>query len=175
MVGLGAEGQLQVYCGNRPPMPPYEELADLMPLQAGEIAAIAQHTGNHWRKIFNVYSKLVFEWLHGQGGLPDGIESWQNYRDRILLQAHSGEALLFDAPVLDTNPTDIHLIMGKQYAAQLGFHENQQPGMYRLDADFAIWPAKRLIVCPYFDYRQLSNIKISQLVALMSSLTAVNP
>lgn len=174
MVGLGVTAQFKVYCGNRPPMPPYEELEDLMPLQASDIATIAQHTGNHWRKIFNVYSKLMFEWLHGQRGLPRGIESWQNYRDRFLLQAHSGEALLFDAPVLDANPTDIHLIMGKQYAAQLGFHEDQQQGMYRLDADFAIWPAKRLIVCPYFDYRQLSNIKITALVKLLSSLNTGN-
>lgn len=169
MVGLGVAAQFNVYCGNRPPMEAYDALSHVMPLQVGEIALIAQHTGNHWRKIFNVYSKLMFEWLGGQQRLPSGIESWQGYRDEHLLQAHSTEALLFSAPKLE-NPMHLHLIMGKHYAQQLGYHEDQHEGMYRLDDDFAIWPAQRLIVCPYFDYRQLSNVKITRLVKLLSSL-----
>jgi hypothetical protein len=38
-----------------------------------------------------------------------------------------------------------------------------------LDADFAIDSNNNLIVCPYFDYRQLTNIKIQQLVEIIAS------
>jgi hypothetical protein len=48
-----------------------------------------------------------------------------------------------------------------------------------LDNDFAINRSLKIIVCPYFDYRQLSNIKIERLAELIVSLQdshrAVNP
>jgi hypothetical protein len=39
-----------------------------------------------------------------------------------------------------------------------------------LDKDFAVNRAQNIIVCPYFDYRQLSNIKIQSLAELIISL-----
>jgi hypothetical protein len=63
--------------------------------------------------------------------------------------------------------------MGKQYAIDMGYHEYQHEGLVRLDNDFVIWPTKKLIICPYFDYRQLSNVKIERLVELIRSVQAV--
>ena len=67
-IGLGVqEAALQVYIANRPPLPEYEMLSKLQPMQPGDIARIAAETGNHWRKIFNVYAKLVFALKQAQG------------------------------------------------------------------------------------------------------------
>lgn len=53
----------------------------------------------------------------------------------------------------------------KTYAARLSF-----PSLLWIDEHFAINRAHRLIVSPYPDYRQLSNMRIAQLIDIMRSL-----
>lgn len=150
MTGLGSTiAGIRVYIGNRPPLPEYEALQGLRPLQTGEIASIARQTGNHWRKVFNVLAKILF------GLDPQGAASWQQLRDQRLLQADANEQLLFSAP--DFSHSGVHIICGKTYAEQLGL----LAATVEIAPGFFIRPQRRLIVCPYFDYRQLSDVKIS--------------
>jgi len=162
-IGLGnSNAQLGVYIENIPNLPEYLQLDCCQPLKKHEIFSIVEQTGNHWRKIFNVYAKLIFE-------LSDpNYDTWQNFRDNELLQQHSNQKLIFTPPVLDAKPIkkQIHLVLGKTYASKLALSEKCQ----WLSAEFAINTEHRLIISPYFDYRQLSNIKISQLCRLIKQL-----
>ncbi len=166
LIGLGnPEAQLSVYIENIPPLGQYQNLKVCRPMQAGEIQMIAEQTGNHWRKIFNIYAKLIFELY----SMPE--KSWQIFRERELLQQNSNQNLLFnlssEAILKNITTKNITIIMGKTYATKLGFSES----CHWLSPDFAININKRLIICPYFDYRQLSNIKISKLCQLIKSLS----
>jgi hypothetical protein len=162
IIGLGSHNSsINFYIANRPPIDDYPMMNELRSLAMGELAHIAQYTSNHWRKAFNVYAKLLFDWyqLQGRKDLPD---TWQTYRDIELFQSHSKEALLFSAPQLDKNNKAIHIIAGKTYAAYLNL-----PPLVWLDSYFAINKELRLIVAPYPDYRQLSNERIARLIELM--------
>lgn len=190
-VGFGEISQQKsvnfcVYIANRPPMLPYDEYDAQHPMHTGEIASIAQHTGNHWRKVFNVYAKLMFEfcqqtqhkhgpWFAQQTGLMAALEhtSWQEYRDALLLQVNSQTSLLFSKPNTTQDRT-IHIIMGKGYAEELGYPCEAPYLVKNEHSDFAYYHKDNVIVCPYFDYRQLSNAKISVLVELMQNLICKN-
>ena len=182
-VGLGSDNaRLNVYIANRPPLERYEALDSCTPLGLGEIAHIAKETGNHWRKIFNVYAKLVYGLDEKIQSLPSQKKSvvslnlgalqfdrWQSYRDAALLQLGSDTALWF-SPHLNLNCEstlggNIQLVMGRQYAASLDL-----PSMEVYDRDFAVNFERGLIVTPYFDYRQLSNIKLEVLTRLIVGL-----
>ena len=158
LVGLGnKQANLYFYIKNRPPINTYQNLSTLRTLTTGEIAYIANETGNHWRKIFNVYAKLMFELR------PENFLSWQTLRDEQLLQANQ-HCLLFSEPVIvGQEKNKIHIVLGKGYAQQLNLLEQCS----WLNNDFAVNFKEKLIICPYFDYRQLSNIKITQLAALI--------
>lgn len=130
----------------------------------GELAHIVKHTSNHWRKVFNVYAKLLFDWYQSQSR-KDLPNTWQAYRDLALFQPHSQEALLFSPPQFDRDEHSFHIIAGKTYAANLNL-----PPLIWLDAYFAINKEYRLIVSPYPDYRQLSNARIARLIELMRAL-----
>jgi hypothetical protein len=164
-IGLGsATPHIHFYIGNRPMIDHYPQLHHRQPLAIGEIAHITKHTSNHWRKVFNVYAKFLFEWysLQRRANIPD---TWQSYREHELFQAHSREALLFSAPDFAQVSNDhFHIVAGKTYAASL-----RLPSLIWLDAHFAINKACRLIVSPYPDYRQLSNMRIAQLIDIMRS------
>lgn len=56
--------------------------------------------------------------------------------------------------------------MGRTYARALVNSGRLDVPLTWLDHEFAINAASRVIVCPYFDYRQLSNLKIDRLAAL---------
>ena len=183
MIGLGdLKGScINVYIANRPPLDEYQFLDEIRPLREGEVAYIAQETGNHWRKIFNVFAKFIYALelstlKADQRKIEPVFKSWQAYRDEQLLQKGSSLRLVFTSPELQDakKSNTIQIIMGKQYAIDLGFHEDQHEGMVRLDSDFVIWPDKKIIICPYFDYRQLSNIKIDRLVELVQSINGNN-
>jgi hypothetical protein len=164
-IGLGSDhSSINFYIANRPPVDDYPAMNELRGLAMGELAHIVQHTSNHWRKAFNVYAKLLFDWyqLQNRKNLPD---TWQAYRDLELFQSHSHEALLFSAPQFDKKTPAIHIIAGKTYAASL----NLSPLVW-LDSCFAINQEHRLIVAPYPDYRQLSNERIARLIELMQSI-----
>jgi hypothetical protein len=175
-IGFGVnKAKIHVYIENIPPLPEYKELSSINPLQIGDINRIGQLTGNHWRKIFNVFAKVLFEYH------PQNFTSWQSLRDEYLLQSHSNECLVFSPTYLSEikrtkrNSCDekeevkvISIIMGKTYAKKLGVAESS----YWLSESFAVNKYKNLIICPYFDYRQLSNVKITQLVQLIKQLEA---
>ena len=81
---------------------------------------------------------------------------------------------MFNAPYLDNKSNNtrkiIHLIIGKTYAKLLVNATQLECELTWLDNEFAINTQHRVIVCPYFDYRQLSNIKIERLAAMMKGL-----
>lgn len=167
MIGIGAQDAwLNVYIENVPPLNRFEQLGSLEPLQQGDIYQIARQTGNHWRKIFNVYAKIVFELQHNQ------CSTWQQLRDEQLLQVNSNQCLWFHQPdcsKLDNN--NLHLLMGRTYASKLlATKPALKSEFIWLDEFFAVNPSKKIIICPYFDYRQLSNIKILRLVSIMKSI-----
>ena len=174
MIGIGDEYcKLAVYIGNRPPLEEYQILDSIIPVVDGELFRTGNETGNHWRKIFNVYAKFLYSLYSSQQALMVNLhdsQRWQDYRDDILLQAHGRSMLLFSPPAFEKNESDIHIIMGKQYATELGFDRESSEELVIMDGDFAICKHKNLIICPYFDYRQLSNIKITQLVSLISMI-----
>ena len=158
-----------VYIANKPNMPEYENSTALQAMRAGDITRIGQACGNGWRKVFNVYSKLLFA-LDSESFLFSGrAPTWQTYRDSFLLQQGSGTALLFSPPQLSDNHC-IHIISGKTYAKALINAGEIDCSLIWLDEHFAIDVANKLIVCPYFDYRQLSNIRIERLAELMKEL-----
>lgn len=166
--GLGdADADFFVHLANRPPMDEFSNHDGLLPLLPGDIYRIGQETGNHWRKIFNVYAKLVFE-LGGDRTKKN--VTWQKYRDDTMLQAGSGVALVFgglnhENHVSAENKSILRLVMGKQFAEDSSFWTYD--GKW-LDDSFAI-NSKGWILCPYFDYRQLSNARISTLVSILKT------
>lgn len=170
-IGLGdVAAKLVIHIENRPPLTEFEQLDHVRPMMDGEIAHIAQAAGNHWRKIFNVFAKLVAEWraVDGFGGRAREID-WRHYRDRQLLQSGSGEALLFTPPRLGVDGV-VNIISGKGYAESLGFPVDQgQFSGNQFPGEFALFKSQRLIVAPYLDYRQLSDVKIRYLCQLMAS------
>lgn len=160
--GLGSlKAPIYIYIENKPPLSFYQALDDMYGLREGDIYQIGQQTGNHWRKIFNVFAKLEFE------RNPQQFSTWQALRDKALLQANSEQCLLFNEPdFAQLSHHKTHIIMGKTYAAKMGIAEH----CYWLNEFFAYHQEKKIIVCPYFDYRQLSNVKITQLVKLIEHI-----
>jgi hypothetical protein len=167
--GVGdPNASLCIYLGNRPDYQNLLQLQHVQPLLSGEIAAIGKMCGNGWRKIFNLYAKLVFALPVGLVSKAKSGENWQTYRDDLLLQQASNTALIFSPPQFESeNDSRLHIIMGRTYAKSLYLPATLE----WLDKEFAVDWDKRLIVCPYFDYRQLSNSKIIRLVELMERLS----
>lgn len=166
MIGFGSKNfSIAIHIANRPELDEYRNLKVLKALTPHEIDQIVLKTGNHWRKIFNVSAKFIFQ-IHAQGQ-----DSWQAYRDQILFQEKSPIALLFSAPPpAETQAPDvIHIVAGRTYAKELGLE-----GLLWLDDQFAISETQSLIVCPYLDYRQLSNARIETLVSLVQKLQKNN-
>lgn len=175
-IGFGSQNyQVAVYIANRPPIYEYQQLAQLTPLTTGEITSIGQQCGNGWRKVFNVYAKLLYALDKELFSFTTFAPTWQQYRDSFLLQTDSKTSLLFSAPQLKTiknnaNQKTVHIIMGKTHAKSLLSTGALNIELIWLDNEFAINRAQRVIVCPYFDYRQLSNVKIERLAELIKGL-----
>ena len=171
MIGIGdVNSPFKVYIGNVPQYADLPMLQSVRPLQPGEVADIGNRCGNGWRKVINVYAKLVFA-LQSPWHFSEGeFQSWQAWRDAKLLQEDSKTLLLFSKPELLTDTVkpvpsgDVHLVMGKSWAAECLADEN----LHWVNQDFAVVESKRIIVCPYFDYRQLSNQKIVTLCELLN-------
>lgn len=165
-VGLGdPQATLRVYLANRPSLEPFAYPGDVMPLADGDIAQINSHEGNHWRKIFNVFAKFLYE-LKFTG--TEDFSRWQDYRDTLMLQPGSQVALCYGVPCYEAPcneaPASQIILMGKQFAEECGFFKTN--GAKWLYSRFAINDAG-VIVCPYFDYRQLSDERIRYLVSLL--------
>ncbi len=157
LIGFGEnEAVIAVFIGNRPPLFEYQHLQSLRPLRAGELAHLVECGGNHWRKILNCYAKLGFSLDR------EGFECWQDYRDMQLLQVGSRLQLRFDR---DLNTTGINIICGRSHAESFDLPQD----LCWSDAGFASDEQSRLIVSPYFDYRQLSNLKLAYLCQRLKS------
>lgn len=170
MIGFGDQNaSFRVYVENRPKMPQYQQLFDCEALQAGDINRIYQHCGNGWRKLFNVYAKLLYALDPKLFQFPTQAASWQQYREQFLLQHTSGSALLFDAPLFNAKESTLHLIAGRTYAKQL-IERGLDCQLHWLNEEFAVDHQHKLLVTPYFDYRQLSNQKIEFTAGLLKSL-----
>lgn len=168
LMGIGDESAwLRVYIGNIPAYADLPDLTNIRPLEPGEIADIGKLCGNGWRKVFNVYAKLVYALnldMHNSGS---HCNSWQQWRDERLLQAGSDTLLIFSPPDLNNLATDkLHILMGKGYAQTCNLNDRVNWHNH----EFASHPEQPLLVCPYFDYRQLSNQKILYLCDLVNGL-----
>ncbi|WP_213995594.1 hypothetical protein [Arsukibacterium sp.] len=169
-VGLGnSQAGFRVYIANRPPMAEYVDLARVQPLQRGEIELINNACGNGWRKVFNVYAKLLFALDAQQFSYSRQAASWQQFRDQYLLQSSSDTALLFSPPELQPDNKTVHIIAGRTYAKAL-LDAGLPAQLSWLNNEFAIDKFNRLLVCPYFDYRQLNNEKLAFLAQLIRKL-----
>jgi hypothetical protein len=170
-IGFGDSNfNFAVYIANKPTMREYQNLDDVTALVQGEINVINQACGNGWRKVFNVYAKLLYALDKESFDYSGKASTWQNYRDKFLLQTQSKTALLFSAPQLTSNKEVVHIICGKGHGKALLKNGKVVANLVWLDDEFAIDSDNKLIVCPYFDYRQLSNIKIERLAGLLQSL-----
>ena len=167
-IGVGDTNfTVAVYIASVPPMPEYSHLHDVSALRDGQIHTINQACGNGWRKVFNVYAKVLFSLPSEHYQFAKLASTWQQYRDSQLLQSGSQTALLFSPPQLMSNST-LHIITGRTYAKALINKGLLTAQLDWLDEEFAIDKTNKLIVCPYFDYRQLSNIKIARLSQLVA-------
>lgn len=160
---------IRVYVDKRPPMAEYAVLSGVQPMQAGELELINRACGNGWRKLFNVYAKLLFELDTQQFAFAQQAPSWQQYRDRQLLQAGSQTALLFSVPELTPAEKTVHIIAGRTHAKTL-LEAGLPAQLHWLNNEFASDQHNRLLVCPYFDYRQLNNEKLVYLAQLIKAL-----
>lgn len=201
-LGFGdANAKFRVYISAPPPMPAYQQLTGITPLQAGDIHQIYLECGNGWRKIFNVYAKLLLALPVAHFDFQHQAASWQQFRDSVLLQKDSNTALCFAAPKLavgsDIKPdlglalgSDfgpdlrcdlgpdlglaldtqcLHLIAGRTLAKQL-IGQGLPAELCWLTPEFAIDPHRKILVTPFFDYRQLNNEKIGLSAKLLQLL-----
>ncbi|MFQ3248701.1 MAG: hypothetical protein ACI9O6_000503 [Glaciecola sp.] len=172
--GLGNEkASVVVYMANRPKFDfalehnERHEVAHICSVVDGEISAVGNACGNGWRKVFNVYAKLMYALPRAHFPFAEDYTTWQQYRDGELLRAHSNTALIFEAQALEKHDyAKAIIIMGRTYAKSLALPKSLK---WENEA-FAIDAKNKLIVCPYFDYRQLSNVKISYLQELISQI-----
>ncbi|WP_448569331.1 DUF6942 family protein [Thalassotalea ganghwensis] len=161
MIGLGnPHARISVFTQNRPPIAPYKDMEDCRYFTQNEVFYIGQATGNHWRKVFNVYAKLLFEID------SNGYQTWQELRDQRLLQPECDHSLCFSKPSAIPGNDHVQIIMGKGYAQELSLAEQCQ----WLSPYIAINEASRTLISPYFDYRQLTNERIRQLAKLVNRL-----
>lgn len=132
-------------------------------LADGELQQIVECNTNHWRKIFNIAAKLCFELNSTEHA------NWQALRDSELFQMDSTMCMHLSA-----SPTDIAeltrekigIITGKTFAEALGYFQYTSElanGFYKVHQQ-PIW------ITPYFDYRQLSNAKLTELANLLKPL-----
>ena len=164
--GLGdSQALFNVYIANRPSLAPFDAPETVIPVDGSNIKALGDACGNGWRKVFNVYAKLLY--AMDFGGIQQRFRTWQHYRDEELLQIDSGTALIYSPPSF--NRDGLTLIMGKQYARSLPFADK----LTWLDEQFAVCPPAGVVVCPYFDYRQLSNAKIMHLITLLNEYSLI--
>ncbi|ROS04805.1 hypothetical protein EDC56_0318 [Sinobacterium caligoides] len=148
---------IRLYIANAPKIDLCKDGHSLRAISPNEITNIVSLTGNHWRKIFNIYAKLLYQ-LDSQH-----FDSWQDLRERQLLQQGSRQQLFCAHKKLQPY-AKLEIVCGKQYARQL----IDDAQLNWLDNDFAQHKQRPLIVTPYFDYRQLSNTKIEYLSQLIS-------
>lgn len=164
MPKIGCNSPKIIVCINHPL--PVGASPETQPLTKDWMEDINQIGGNNWRKIFNIYSKMCFQLIDLKGVDLGGVSTWQKYRDDLLLRSESGFQLqyLMGAEYDNLDQNALYLITGKKCAEELGVKDQ----LHWLDNDFAQVLGKNMLVCPYFDYRQLSNKKLDTLCRLVA-------
>ena len=137
-------------------------------LEQWEIYECGKACGNGWRKVFNVYAKLIYALSSPLFIDKKDYKSWQDYRDNKLLQKGSNTALIFSQPK-SFSKSNINIIMGKTYSKSVLSEDSltECSQLHWLTDEFAVDEQQGLIICPYFDYRQLSNAKILHLIDII--------
>ena len=158
-VGFGKESaKLILYIDKRPELDFCESLRDLEELKPNQLEEI-KATGNHWRKILNIFAKLAFAMD------SKSCDTWQAYRDDKLLTEQGDEALLFQDALVDSEA--IHLIRGKHFFQDFDLEDED---FETLDEAGKISFSGRMYQVPYLDYRQFPNSLIEQLVEVMKGI-----
>ena len=131
-------------------------IADLdRPAQPGELCQVMQSCSNDWRKIFSTYAKIIHATLQLNS-------TWQDYRDKRLLQPGGNSAIEFSSTLRLTDfPQAIHLIGGKSFAKSFEFG---QQVLHALEGDARVHYTGNTYQPQYFDYRSFPNILIDKLV-----------
>jgi len=162
LLGFGnPSARLRFVVENPPPMSQYQNLSTVLPLSTQQRVLIEQECGNHWKKIFACLAKIshpIFGQING---------TWQDYRQEHLLRSGGNEALLFHHKGLGLSdllakPNQVTLIMGKRLSQLLAIDDSPcEKGDFFEVADTSV------LITPYPDYRQLSNVKIDRLITLI--------
>ncbi|WP_432695470.1 DUF6942 family protein [Marinobacterium sp. YM272] len=112
--------------------------------QPPKVADLLTQNSNHWRKIITLAAKVA---------APDA--DWQHFRDQHFFDQ---VALVFSSELEQT--PGWHWIGGKENQARFGLQTANLPPLPKAE-DLFIDPARRLLLTPYPDYRQLSNRKVA--------------
>jgi hypothetical protein len=124
---------------NRPNQKMYLNKRILKNLKVGEVKFIINECGNHWRKIFSIFAKICFS-------LNPVTESWQEYRDNILLTSKCIGSISFTKKILKPS-NDIMILSGKE--------------SWTISKENSL----NIFNTPYFDYRQFPNKEIDLLIS----------
>ena len=162
-IGIGVEQpKLVLYIQNRPPLEYFTDLNSYRSANKNEICDIIDQCGNHWRKIFSIFAKLAFATTHHE------CNSWQEYRDNILLTQNGHEAIIFQNK-LQVFPCEAHhLICGKTFFDEFNFDENE---FHNLDENEKVKHREKILQTPYFDYRQFNNALVEKVVNHIEVMT----
>lgn len=133
LLGVGGSGVV-LYIENRPIRPKNMPSNELL-----SIPVLIDLNGNHWRKIFTIFAKLMS---------PD--ENWREYRDRCLLTKN--EAICFTEQRQES--AQVHIVSGKSCWESMGFDMDE---FTPLDPQQRLWVRGNILCTPYFDYRQFPN------------------
>jgi hypothetical protein len=135
---LGAQGAgVVLYIENSPMVP-----KDMDVNESVSISMLMDLNGNHWRKIFTIFAKLVTPY-----------ENWREYRDSCLLTEK--EAICFSGQLQDN--AQVHIISGKSCWERMGFDIDE---FTPLDSQQRLLVRGNILCLPYFDYRQFPNALI---------------
>jgi len=132
--------------------PPFEGFEEFKTFSRSDLTQVME-SGNHWRKIINIFAKLAF------GLNSKDCGSWQEYRDRYLLR-DGDEIILVNHQTL-IEDSGIHLICGKNQFESMDLEE---AAFQSLDTEGKVRVCENVIQTPYFDYRQFPNKLIDELV-----------
>ena len=128
---------IALYMANRPLLPPAIHRAGGL-----SVPELISMNGNHWRKIFTIFAKLV-----------SNEDDWKTYRDDCLLQER--EVICFTDGLQES--ASFHLIAGKASWEYFGM---DMTGFKALDLEQRLWVKGNVMCTPYFDYRQFPNALI---------------
>ncbi|MFT6633342.1 MAG: hypothetical protein ACJAS4_003312 [Bacteriovoracaceae bacterium] len=146
--------QIILYLPNKPDLENYSKKKSLKNLQNGEVKKIIKLTGNHWRKIFSILSKISI----GLSSIQE--KTWQEYRDEVLLTKQGGEVISFSMKVIESS-SSIHILSGKAHYENFNIPIEK---FKAIDTEGRILRYKNIFLTPYFDYRQFPNALIETLI-----------